>query len=284
MKVDHRPPETGWLPDTPVVDNLLRQFAHNQAAVNEELARSRRGDVDRTEDVWLADGHSSIPYFNQAVLTRPLIDAADPVLDHIEGFFGRPRGASLLSLWPTPDLTRRGWALIGHPLLVMRAPGPLARQDRTGVTTRIATGPELLATAERIFIDGYPILDARDAPRGSELTSELVGSPLTVRIGLVDGEAVAVGISLVAHGIVNLCGGATLPAARRRGAWEALVWARAADAPDQPALAYTSDNSRPGFIRMGFLPLTRLTFWLRDQERTAGGDEPARPQPVAPTG
>jgi hypothetical protein len=45
--------------------------------------------------------------------------------------------------------------------------------------------------------------------------------------------------------------------------WEALVWARVADAPELPAIAYTSDYSRPGFVRMGFLPITRFTLWYR---------------------
>jgi hypothetical protein len=63
--------------------------------------------------------------------------------------------------------------------------------------------------------------------------------------------------------LVNLCLAATLPSARRRGAWASLVWARVDDARELPAAAFTSDDSRPGFIRMGFLPITRFTLWLR---------------------
>ena len=37
--------------------------------------------------------------------------------------------------------------------------------------------------------------------------------------------------------------------------------ARCADTPDLPAVTFTSDNSRPGFLRMGFLPITRFTLW-----------------------
>ena len=77
------------------------------------------------------------------------------------------------------------------------------------------------------------------------------------------GEPVAAAAGFVGSGVVNLCGAATLPAARRTGAWGALVRARMADAPDLPALAYTSDFSRPGFVHMGFLPITRFTIWLR---------------------
>jgi hypothetical protein len=74
---------------------------------------------------------------------------------------------------------------------------------------------------------------------------------------------VAAAAAHVAHGVVNLCFAATLPAARRRGVWESLVWARTADAPELPAVAFTSDFSRPGFERMGFVPVFRFTLWIR---------------------
>jgi hypothetical protein len=69
--------------------------------------------------------------------------------------------------------------------------------------------------------------------------------------------------ALDAHGVVNLCFAATLSAGRRRGVWSALVWARVDQAPDQPAVAFTSDDSRPGFVKMGFLPMARLTLLVR---------------------
>jgi hypothetical protein len=71
------------------------------------------------------------------------------------------------------------------------------------------------------------------------------------------------------HGVVNLCLGATLPAGRRKGVWEALVWARASDAPDLPAVAFTSDYSRPGFVRMGFMVVTRFTLWAGAQSSSS---------------
>jgi hypothetical protein len=45
--------------------------------------------------------------------------------------------------------------------------------------------------------------------------------------------------------------------------WSALVWARVNQAPDQPSVAFTSDYSRPGFVKMGFLPMTRFTLYVR---------------------
>lgn len=258
-----RPLETGWLADTPVEDSVFRRFLHNQAELNELLARESGGRVARTTGVSLADCRSPVAYFNQAVLLRPVTDAEDPALDVVADFWRSARGpATLLSLWPTPDLRARGWELVGHPMLVLRPPGPVRASPRPDVRVREARTEDELRTAERVAIEGYPFDEARALPRPALFPSGAVEGGLSVRIAFVGHEPAAIGNNHVAHGVVNLCLAATLPAARRKGAWSTLVWARVADA-DQPALAFTSDDSRPGFERMGFLPLTRLSLWVR---------------------
>jgi len=139
-------------------------------------------------------------------------------------------------------------------------PGGAAPPD---VGVSLARTADELALAERVAIEGYPIDEARGLPAGRVLAPALLDTDVRYRVGTRDGQPVGVGGSFVGHGVVNLCLAATLPAARRRGVWEALVWARVDDAPDLPAVAFTSDHSRPGFARMGFLVLGRLTFWLR---------------------
>jgi hypothetical protein len=255
--------ENGWLADTPVGDTLLRRFVFNQGDHNDAMATAHGGRVDRTDEVFLADAACPVPYLNQAILARPVLSADDPVLDVVEAFFERRSGVTILSIWPTPDLSGRGWSLVGHPALVARAPGAIVPTPQDGVDVTLAETAADLETAERVAIEGYPIESAMGAPPGSVFPAALAGGPITVRLGILDGAAVAVGNVFVGQGVVNLCLGATLPAARRRGVWEALVWARVAEDPEQPAVAYTSDYSRPGFIRMGFLPITRCTLWYR---------------------
>lgn len=261
---EDRPLETGWLADTPVTDNLFRQFVFNQAGVNEAVAAGTGGRSERTDDVLLADAGSPVPFNNQALLTRPLLGPDDAVLDGIEAFFaGARQPVTLLSMWPTPDLAARGWLLVGHPALVVRGPGPVAFDPAPDVeVVRVATAEDL-ATTERVAVEGYPIEAAEGSPPGTLFPPSLLDSAVTARLGRLAGTPVAAALSSVACGVQNLCLGATLPAARRRGVWEALVWARVSDAPDLPAVAYTSDFSRPGFLRMGFLPVTRFTLWLR---------------------
>jgi hypothetical protein len=265
---DERPAETGWLDDTPVQDNLVRQFLHNQAEVCDLIAGVFDGKTARTPDVALAASRCLVPYFNEALLLRPLTGDVDPVLDEIDGFMGASDAPAwvLLSAWPTPSLARRGWQLAGHPAFVVRTPGaplrPAAPRPGIAIDVLRATTPDEVAVAERILAEGYPLEEGVGRP-GAALPPSLGSTDVSVRVAAVDEAGVAVGMGYVAHGCVNLCGAATLPAARRTGAWGALVRARVEDAPDLPAVAFTSDYSRPGFEHLGFVSVFRFTLWAR---------------------
>jgi hypothetical protein len=257
--------ETGWLDDTPVDDNVIRQFVRNQGDLSILQAEASGGRVAEAPGVVLADTGGPLLYWNQAVLQRPLRDEHDELLDCVDDFWagesGRP--STLLSAWPTPDLARRGWSLVGHPMLVVRAPGPHPTDTKPGVAIEHVTTADQLAVVERTVIDGYPMPELSGLRAGSVLPPALLDTSLVVRLGSVDGRPAAATLGYVGHGVVNLCLAATLPNARRRGVWAAMVWARVDDAPAVPAVAFTSDFSRPGFLRMGFLPITRCTLWVR---------------------
>jgi hypothetical protein len=256
--------ETGWLPETPVGDTVLRRFLHNQIEVNELIATARGGRVERTDDVSLVAAGPVTVFVNQAVLRRPLADDADPVLDEIEAFYRGQEGqaALLVSIWPTPDLSRRGWQLMGHPAFMVRAPAPCAAPAGDAIV-RTVTSPDNLRAFENVMLEGYPMPPAADG--APTFADAVLDSPVTMRLAYIDNAPVAAGASHLSHGVVNLCMAATLPAARRRGAWAALVWRRVADDSTLPAVAFTSDYSRPGFERMGFLPITRFTLWTRSE-------------------
>lgn len=259
-----RPLETGWLPDTPVDDSLLRRFVFNQSEVGRWIAEaSPGGRAELDDDVSLGDAGGVVPYLNQAVLRRPLLDPDDPVLDRVEAFYGSTgRPSTLLSIWPTPDLAPRGWQLVGHPMLVARGPwGDLARPGDDELVREITA--DEIGAFERVIIEGYPMPEATGSAPGTLFPPAAMAKGLRLRLGVVDGQPVAAAAGYVAHGLVNLCSAATLPAARRHGVWGALVRARMADGPGLPVMAYTSDFSRPGFVHMGFLPVQRATLWFR---------------------
>ena len=259
------PLTSGWGAREPIDDSVLRRFVFNQAEVVRALAcgPSARHSVD--DDVVMVDSSGPVAYSNMAVLLRPVTSADDPVLERIADFYApaTDRAALLLSVWPLPDLSARGLHLAGHPMFVVRAPGPVDTRVRDRVEVRDVTTADGLRELEHIAIEGYPIAEAKGSAAGTVFPDEVLATPLTLRIGLVDGVAVSGAAALDAHGVVNLCFAATLAAGRRRGVWSALVWARVNQAPDQPAVAFTSDDSRPGFVKMGFLPVTRFTLLVR---------------------
>ena len=240
MTAVNRPLETGWLPDTPVADTVLRRFLYNQIEYNEFFALARSGRVQRSGDVSLVETGPVTGFLNQAVLRRPLTAPDDPVLDEIEAFYRHD--CVLLSLWPTPELTVRGWHLIGHPTFVVRAPAAMDPPAGEALVRPVTTAAELRAF-ERVVLDGYPLPLAADGQ--PTFAPSLLEAPVRLRLAYLDGGPVATGVSHIAHGIVNLGLAATLPAARRRGAWAALVSQRVIDDPGLPAVAFTSDHSRP---------------------------------------
>jgi hypothetical protein len=256
---------TGWGAREPIDDSVLRRFVFNQADVLRAMADGPSGRTASDDDVVMADSGGPVAYNNMAVLLRPVSSADDPVLDRIADFYAdaRDRVSLLLSVWPLPDLSGRGLQLGGHPMFVVRAPGPVAASPRPGVEVRDVTTVDDLHTLERVAVEGYPIDEAKDAPPGTLFTKTLLTSDVTLRLGLVDGEPVSGAAALDAHGVVNLCFAATLGAGRRKGLWSALVWARVNQAPDQPSVAFTSDDSRPGFVTMGFLPVHRFTLCIK---------------------
>lgn len=213
----------------------------------------------------MVDSGGPVAYNNQAVLLRPLAGADDPVVTRATDFYteATDRAALMLSVWPVPDLSGLGWHVAGHPMFVVRAPGLVTAEARAGVEVSDVTTLDDLHVLERIAIDGYPIPEAKSAPPGAAFADTVLDGGMSLRLGRVDGDPVSGAAALVAHGVVNLCFAATLPAGRRRGVWSALVWARVAEAPDLPAVAFTSDDSRPGFVKLGFLPLMRFTLLVK---------------------
>jgi hypothetical protein len=251
-----RPLENGHLEDTPVADTLLRRFLHNQADLAALLALAGGGKVHRCPDVVVAAWDTVVPYQSMAVLLRPL---DDELADEVDAAFGGRHGM-VLSAWPTADMSARGWHLIGHPTFVARGPQPVTA-DLSSV--RRVTTVDGIGTLEDVVARGYPMPEAVGAPVGAAYPVGVLGSDLHLFLGTLDDEVVGAAASHTGHGVLNMCLAATLEPARRRGVWQALAQARLAEHPELPAAAFTSDYSRAGFEKLGFLPVTRFTLWFR---------------------
>ena len=156
----------------------------NQADVLRAMAGGPAGRQASDDDVVMVDSGGPVPYNNMAVLLRPVTSAADPVLDRVADFYAdaaRPTSSLLLSVWPLPDLGARGWQLGGHPMFVVRAPGPVTATARDGVEVREVTTVDDLHTLERVAVEGYPIDEAKDAPPGTLFPDTLLADQVTGR-------------------------------------------------------------------------------------------------------
>lgn len=248
----------GWEPDLDPGDTLLRAFVFAFADRLAAMAGGVGGRRRRTTEAAYADPRSAFVFDNGVVLLQPpgLADV-DRVVDEARSFYPPERTWILFSAWPLPDLSAAGLELVGHPPFLLRAPAPFDRPDPPGSRiVEVRTEAEL-ADFERVLVEGYPM------PGGTAvLDHRLLGGAIRLWVGYDEGEqAVAVAGAHVAHGLVEVDWVAVLPTARGRGFGAALTGRAVACRPELPAVLVASDDGRPVYERLGFLPIHRCTVW-----------------------
>ena len=174
----------------------------------------------------------------------------------------------LASAWPTGDLRPYGWNLMGHPPLHLLPAGATPRADP----------PELRDRRSARSATRYT--PGSGSPSTGSLWTRLAGAPP----GSITSEALA----RRSHG--RGCGSAGSRSARsappppgsstasptsprwRRCRTPAVAatakrspGAPRSPIPSLPAMLLSSDDGRPVYDRMGFLPLWRLTLWYRNR-------------------
>jgi hypothetical protein len=259
---------TGWEPDVSIDDTIVRRYLFHWAAYCDAYARAAGGAITRCDAWAAADLRRPSGYFNSATLLRPPgSDFGDHLAD-IETFYESGDGEILLwSPWPTPDLTARGWNLVGHPPLLIRPPArTLSPPECPDVDVERVRSPRELAEWERVAIEGYPMPEL-DTARPGELAhpSLLDDERFAFWIGRHDGVAVSISTSFVEHGIASFALAVTRPAARRRHHWRRHAVERLHHTADVWTAGVFSDHSRPGAQQIGFVPIIRLTLWSRSR-------------------
>lgn len=265
---------TGWEPDTPATDTLVRSalLAHASWPVHVAAAL---GHPHRTTDRWAAGRIADRGALsNPALLLQPLTDPTG-VLDELAAVFPPPVPFVLLSPWPTPDLTDRGLVLLGHPPLMVRLPAAAQPPQPPGVDVVEVDDEKRLAVAERVLVEGYPMPDLQPLDAGDLLAPALLSPVTRVWVGYVDGEPAATAVAHLGAAATLVEYVATLPVARGRGAGAAVTWAATLADPARPAVLLASDDGRPVYERMGYFAVERWTAWLRP-----GADERERAAPA----
>lgn len=260
---------TGWEPDAPLDDTLLRQSVFGLAATNVDVARAMGGRVLDEDGILAADLGVPNAIFNTAVVTHPPDPAAwEAVAGTVEAFFagGTSGRVFLFSPWPTPDLRARGWELEGHPPLLVRPAGLALPDAPSDLDIRQVTDQDTLTDCKRVLVDGFPFDEHQPFDPKAWLDARVLGLPgHELYLGYREGRPVTAGWLVRHEGLGVLVMGATLPEARRRGYWTGMLRRRLERVGDAVTASLFSDDSRPGAERYGFLPLLRFTAWHRDR-------------------
>jgi hypothetical protein len=266
------PLETGWLPTTPSDDTYLRRFLLNWAGMCAATAHSLGGQSQDLPAALMADSGRPAAFSNCATLMEPLsAETASATLAEIASFFAfadpSRRGEVLLvSAWPSEDLRPAGWSLMGHPPVFLLPTGAEPASAPPELRIEEVRDLDALYAWERVAIEGYPLEALAGAPPGSLVPeSVLHESRSRLWVGWADDRPVCASSGWTEYGINGVALVATVPDARRRGYGEALTWSAALADPSLPAMLLSSDQGRPVYERMGFLPLLRITLWYRSR-------------------
>lgn len=120
---------------------------------------------------------------------------------------------------------------------------------------------------EHAALTGFGIELPTGMPPGSVVHESWLADPRRrMWVGWLDDRPVCASSTWTEYGVNNVTLVATIPEARQHGYGEALTWRAAQADPSLPGMLFSSDDGRPVYGRMGFLPLQRLTLWHRGHD------------------
>lgn len=257
---------TGWEPELPPDDTLLRRAVLNVVDRFERTAERMGGEVLHDGEACAVRFTAGTLWANSAYLLRPLVDGAaggdGDVLARLDRFFGEGVEASVFSPVPTPDLSSRGWLPMGHPPLMFRAAADAVPPDPDGLVVEEVADAAGLAEWEDTLARAFPLSAPGEWRPGTLYDGRMLGA-MRFFTGRVDGAPVCTAAAHVACGVNQVEWVSTLPEHRGRRYGEAVTWrATRADA-SLPAVLVASDLGRPVYERMGYVALLRYAGWIK---------------------
>jgi GNAT superfamily N-acetyltransferase len=251
---------TGWEPDVPAEDSLLRAYVLATVDRSEQLALAGGGRFERTPAASFADAGSSIMFDNAVVFTAPVpAEQARATIQEALAFFPPERPFVALSAWPIPGAGDLGVTLMGHPPFMFRPVGrPPAGYD-AGLEIREVADADDLATFFQTLVEAYPMPGT-----GSVLADpRVLDSDIRLWVGYEGDRPIGTAGVIVAHGLNDVEWISVYDDCRGKGFGAALTWTATLADPTVPAALIASDPGQPVYERMGYVRLTRLSMWFR---------------------
>ncbi len=257
------PLRTGWEPGCPIGDTVLRDYLTSWGDWIEGLGRACGGRTERDDDIVLSDLGSASLFLNTALSLRPpAATDFDDVVARTRRFFDAGPGGRYVwfNPWPTPDLRAHRFELAGHPPFMLRSVGGEPRVAPAGLRIEHVGDERGMAAFDRVASLGFPMPEVGDGPLFGPAALGVDG--YRVWVGYDGEEPVATASAHVGRGLQHVEIVATRPEWRGRGYGEALTWRATLADPALPAVLIASDDGRPVYERMGYLPVSRFTLWI----------------------
>jgi GNAT superfamily N-acetyltransferase len=259
--------DNGRRDSTPAGDNALLDYARGEADAFAAIALARGGRVDTHAALGLrlADSGSPSPFGNTAHLTRPIGDDATPAFAAaLREFFGAHTGGPFLvfSPWPTGDLSRHGFHLVGHPPLMLRPSTASALPTNPKLRVAPVESEDDLADFEQTLIEAYPTPEFQPWRRASFFAPGILSSNWRLFVGYEDGRCVATAGAWLTDSITIVEMVSTRDECRGKGYGAAITAAATHAQPGRTAMLIASDLGRPIYDRLGYMPLLRYTLYV----------------------
>lgn len=249
---------TGWDPGTAEGDSVVHDYVSTLTKRLTRAAAVTDGRIHETADALFVDCRSDYVFDNIVVCRGPLDDASLHRTASVGSeFFDGVSGWSLLCFGHRVDLGRHGLDVIGHPPLMFRPRGGISPPRPEGLEIVSVDDLGTLGDFESTLVDAYPL------PRRSAVVDpRLLRHGLRAWVGYLDGEPVATAGSFTSNGTTEIEWVSTHAAARGRGIGAALTWTALSADPTADAVLIATDDGRPVYRRLGFVPVLRLSMWM----------------------
>lgn len=257
--------ENGYLTATASGDNLLLDYARGEAAAFAATIGSAGGRTDRDSsfNLQLCDLGVPSPFGNVALIEQPIDSRSTAELvATMRSYFGeRPGGPYLVfSPWPL-DLSGHGYALVGHPPLMLRPAGGTA-PVADGLRIKEVGDAETLADFERTLIEAYPVPEMQPVERESMFGPKILDTPWRLFVGYDGDRPVSTAGAFVTPTLTIVELVSTREECRGKGYGSAVTAAATLVEPTNPAMLIASDPGRNSYARLGYIPLLRYSLWL----------------------
>lgn len=258
--------ENGRRPSTPRGDNLLWDFIDAEASGYGAIAAAKKAArrVDERFGVHMFDLGVATPFGNAAFVSRPIRERDLPeAISAIRSFYDeRPGGPFIVfNPWSEPDAVPAGLNPVGHPPLMLRAPGG-DQPTVPGFEIELARDADTIADFEQTLMEAYPVAEMLPWQRGSYLDPSVVDSECRFLVGYENGEPVATAAAFVGATVSAVELVSTRARCRGKGYGAAITAAAALAARDRPSMLIASDLGRGVYERLGYMPVFRYTLWL----------------------